>query len=168
MKGNVAFVKPPETIPQADREALIPRLRVWKRKFPGVLAGETAERCLTVLTGKGCVLCLTRTYSPLPIHLDAGRAHGPLLGAHADLRIMQRDGSHDPHGARRRAEGRPIMRRSRLQQRKQRQRPAFAMRQVSLRVVAPTSAFRCSFLVHIRPVDFYSTLLWIGCSWNRC
>ncbi|KAI4518849.1 hypothetical protein K525DRAFT_363023 [Schizophyllum commune Loenen D] len=53
VKGNVAFVKPPETIPQADREALIPRLRVWKRKFPGVLAGETAERCLTVLTGKG-------------------------------------------------------------------------------------------------------------------
>ncbi|KAL1756676.1 UbiA prenyltransferase family-domain-containing protein [Schizophyllum commune] len=53
VKGNVAFVKPPETIPQADREALIPRLRIWKRKFPGVLAGETAERCLTVLTGKG-------------------------------------------------------------------------------------------------------------------
>ncbi|KAL1691870.1 UbiA prenyltransferase family-domain-containing protein [Schizophyllum commune] len=53
VKGNVAFVKPPETIPQADREALIPRLRVWKRKFPGVLGGETAERCLTVLTGKG-------------------------------------------------------------------------------------------------------------------
>ncbi|KAI5890171.1 uncharacterized protein SCHCODRAFT_02507178 [Schizophyllum commune H4-8] len=53
VKGNVTFVNPPETIPQADREALIPRLRVWKRKFPNVLAGETAERCLTVLTGKG-------------------------------------------------------------------------------------------------------------------
>ena len=81
MKGNVAFVKPPETIPQADREALIPRLRIWKRKFPGVLAGETAERCLTVLTGKGCVFSLTRTYSPFPVHSDADRVHRGLLGA---------------------------------------------------------------------------------------
>ena len=168
MKGNVAFVKPPETIPLADREALIPRLRVWKRKFPGVLAGETAERCLTVLTGKGCVLCLAHTYSPLSAHLDADRAHDPLLGAHADLCVLQRDGSHDAHGARRRAEGRPIMRRSRLQQRKQRRRPAFAMRQVSLRVAAPPSAFRCISLPHMRPVDFYSTLLWIERSWDRC
>ena len=124
-----------------------------------------------MLTGKGCVLYLTRIYSPLPVHSDAeyaDRVHRGLLGAHADLRVLQRDGSHDPHGARRRAEGRPIMRRSRLQQRKQRRRPAFAMRQVSLRVIAPPSAFRCTLLVHMRPVDFYFTLLWIGCSWNGC
>ncbi|KAL1746664.1 hypothetical protein HDZ31DRAFT_33626 [Schizophyllum fasciatum] len=40
-------------IPEEDKAALIPRLRAWKRKFPGVLAGETAERCLAVLTGQG-------------------------------------------------------------------------------------------------------------------
>ncbi|TRM69049.1 hypothetical protein BD626DRAFT_366889, partial [Schizophyllum amplum] len=47
--STLLVVQGPIGISTEDKDAMIPRLRLWKRKFPGVLAGRTAERCLTVV-----------------------------------------------------------------------------------------------------------------------
>jgi hypothetical protein len=39
-----------ESVDEADRKALVPKLKRWQRAFPGSFASTSSDRCLGALT----------------------------------------------------------------------------------------------------------------------